>query len=207
MRKSAILATVALLALAGCGKGTSDKASADQVAADDQAAAAEDVLHEQVAAEEGVTQGGGAELSPSIARNKSYILVANGASDEDCETAKTPSQIKHDQISCVTIDVWRQLCRVVIGTSSAAEANVAGGLASIGKTNNTYDALRSVALNNGATEEKFYWDNEKNTCKISFRLVGSYNGTSINESFVGTVSEIGIGPEGKGLVFNAVGDF
>jgi hypothetical protein len=51
MRKSAILATVAVLALAGCGNGSMDEASADQIAADDQAAAAEDVLHEQVAAE------------------------------------------------------------------------------------------------------------------------------------------------------------
>jgi hypothetical protein len=51
MSKSAILATLALLALSGCGKGATDKASADQAAAAEQGAAAEDVLHEQVAAE------------------------------------------------------------------------------------------------------------------------------------------------------------
>ena len=52
MSKSAILATLALLALSGCGKGATDKASADQAAAAEQAEAAEDVLHKQVAAEE-----------------------------------------------------------------------------------------------------------------------------------------------------------
>jgi hypothetical protein len=38
MRKSAILAAVAALALAGCGNGSTDEASADQVAADQVAA-------------------------------------------------------------------------------------------------------------------------------------------------------------------------
>ena len=64
MRKSAILATVAVLALAGCGSGSSDEASADQIAADDQAAAAEDVLHEQVAAEEAAAEKS-AETQPA----------------------------------------------------------------------------------------------------------------------------------------------
>ena len=52
MRKSAVLATVAVLALAGCGNGSTDEVSADQVAASEQAATAEqpDVAEELPAA-------------------------------------------------------------------------------------------------------------------------------------------------------------
>ena len=47
MRKSAILAAVAALALAGCGSGSSDEASADQVAAEEQTAEPEKTYVDQ----------------------------------------------------------------------------------------------------------------------------------------------------------------
>jgi hypothetical protein len=47
MRKSALLAAVAVLALAGCGSGSSDEASADQTAADEQPAEAEKTYVDQ----------------------------------------------------------------------------------------------------------------------------------------------------------------
>lgn len=96
MRQSVVLATVGVLALAGCGNGSTEEASADQVAASDQAAAAKDLLQEQLAAEQLAAEQLAAAEHAEMASERLAAEQAARAKEELTDQLKSSIELSYN---------------------------------------------------------------------------------------------------------------
>jgi hypothetical protein len=163
MRKSAILATLAVLALAGCGNGSTDEASADQIAADDQSAAAEDVFHEQVAAEE-----------------TEEIIFAKGDYRPGYEFNPSQCSSSENQF-CANKTDWKVLCENVSHFRNTVISSYIGrGYASAAQTH----LARNGGLNWSTSWVQHPHNNgmDPHICQLNLRFSGIYEGSQINQT-------------------------
>jgi hypothetical protein len=161
MRKSAILATVAVLALAGCGNGSTDEASADQTAASEQAA---DIAPPSRAP---ATQ---TVADPILEQIGKYYYEKSRL---DC-VGRSPS----DGV-CVSRDEWKALCEKAEGITNRA-------IPFILMTQIEINVMRS----NGINDLSAHWDESKLFgCRARFNVSGADQGMPVDKYFDVVVSQ------------------
>ena len=161
MRRSAILATVTVLALAGCGNGSTDEASADQTAASEQAA---DIAPPSRAP---ATQ---TVADPILEQIGNYYYEKSSL---DCGVSSTTDGV------CVSRDEWKALCE-------KAEAITHSAIPFGVMTQIEINVMRSNRINDLSA----HWDESMLFgCRARFNVSGSDQGMPVDKYFDIVVSK------------------
>lgn len=209
--KALFLLIALSLAVSGCGEADFEETKASAEAGDADAQFTLSSMSEggeqrtvdaQTAAV--VAQQASPDVQALASVPRMQILVY-ATDDESCTRQKRYGRllVRDTELFCIdNSDTWEQICAVTLENSVRPDFfwQITNGKAIIGETRNTRQALESVAKNGGAKVERIYWDQFNSSCNVRFRVQGMYQGTTVNEVFVGEVGGMLVGINDAALV-------